>query len=149
MSRLFLILTLFCSVCFAKISWTSEHAFSLKKDEFGIIYLQEKGKKKADGTYVFKFRWTLYDSMKVVVLSNYRGFPGQHVMYFNNRLKVFRQNLLGREYQPQRSYILVQMDSFKKQNGEILFFIFIKDDSGNFDIKYIDPKRNKTNDRKN
>ncbi len=143
MIRKILFVCLLSLPLFAQIKWDSEYIFRLKKDEIGRIIFIEKGTEHEDFRYEFKFRWTLYDGQKVVLLSHYRKIPRQHVLYFKFRLDSFIQNLLHDKSKnsQKRTYLLLQMDEFDKKKNEILFLIFIKDKDKRFDIKYIKPKR--------
>ncbi len=141
MSRFFVSFLFLCSFLYAQVSWDSEHIFSLKKDELGIIYFYEIGKNRQKHTYRFDFRWTLHDGKKVVILSKYRNFPNQHILYFDAKLNAFKQNLLNNSNQEPNSYLLLQMDKFHEDKKEISFLAFVKDRAKKFEVKYIDPKR--------
>lgn len=142
MSKIVLSLLIFVLPAFSAISWDSQHVFHLSKDEWGRVVFHEKGKNPKRFTYEFRFRWTLYDGKKVILLSNYRDFPKQHVLYFESKLNSMRQILLSdvSKNTQKKTYLLLSMDEFDKKNSEITFLIFIKDNDKRFDIKYIDPK---------
>ncbi len=144
-----LLFFLFTSFLFASVSWDGQQVFRLKKDEFGKIIFHERGKEGSDFTYIFKFRWTLYDSQKVILLSNYRDFPRQHSLKFEFRQNTIEQVLLDRavKNRPKDHYLLLQMDSYDKKKKEIVFLVFIKDSDKKFEIKYIHPKRLKKDAR--
>ncbi len=124
---------------FAGISWTKEYIFHLKKDEIARILFIDRDKKMHE----FKFRWTLYDGQKVIVLSNYKDFPKQHALYFDFRLNTIEQILLSetKKYYQKNSFFLLQMDRFDKKTKSISFLVFIKDDDQKFKIKFINPKQ--------
>lgn len=145
MSKVLLGFCIFFSPLFGDISWEGEHIFHLKKDEIGTIYFYEMGKNRQKYTYVYNFRWTLYDGKKVILLSNYRKFPKQHTLYFERSLNTLRQTLLNNlnAYDDKKTYLLLQMDELNKKTKEITFMIFVKDANQRFEIKYIDPKRNR------
>ncbi len=141
MSRFFISILFLYSSLFAKVSWDSQKIYSLKKDEVATIYFYEKGKDKKNYTYPFSLRWTLYDGKKVVVLSKYRSFPVQHVLYFDYKLDSFRQTLSKDISHKDYSYVLVQMDKFHKSKKEISFMVFVKDSAKKYEVKYQDLKR--------
>lgn len=145
MNKLILCFLLLTTSVFGQIKWTSQHIFKLKKDEIGRISIYENGKDEQKYTFDFILRWTLYDSQKVVVLSNYRGFPRQHTLYFKRSLRSFRQSLLPDKKRNvnKKAYLLVYMDEYDKKKEDISFMIFLKDPEKRLGVSYIDPKKAK------
>lgn len=138
MNKIFIIF-LFPIYLFSNISWQSQHKFSLQKDEIAKVLIQQKGKKDI---YTFLFRWTLYDTQKVVVLSNYKKFPRQHVMYFKHN-KTFLQELFPNEYKntSKQTYLLTELEKYDTKTKKMDFIIYIKDANKKLKIKYIDPPK--------
>lgn len=143
MSKIFLAFFLFTASLYANITWESQYHFILKKDEIGRILFYEKGKKREKFSFEFIFRWTLNDGEKVVVLSKYREFPRQNILYFKRNLRSFRQYLLQNPYRntKKNTYLLLSMDKYDKDTKQIGFYIYIKDQDERLDIKYIDPRK--------
>lgn len=143
MSKIFLALFLFFMPLFGAVTWNSQHIFHLKKDEWGRVIFYERGKDRERFTYEFRFRWTLYDGKKVILLSNYRDFPKQHTLYFKFHLNTMRQILLNdlKRNTQKKTFLMLNMDSYDEKLKEVSFLIFIKDTKERLEIKYIDPKR--------
>lgn len=142
MNKIILALFVFLMPLFGAVSWNSQHIFHLKKDEWGRVIFYERGKDRKKFTYEFRFRWTLYDGKKVILLSNYRDFPKQHTLYFKFHLNTIKQILLSdlKKNTQKKTFLMLNMDSFNQKEKNISFLVFIKDIDERLEIKYIDPK---------
>ncbi len=133
MNKLILAFLMFALPLFATIKWDKTYHFSLKKDQIATILFYKKDDPKP---YEFKFRWTLYAGNQVIVLSNYRGFPRQHTLFFKANLNSFRQSLISEKLKHSltKTYLLLTMNDFDEKKKSINFTIYIRDSYKRFEV---------------
>ncbi len=136
-----LLIVLFLPVLLLAFKWEYRHNFILKKDEIGQINVI----KRVDSTVrVLKFRWTLYQNGRLVVLAKYDGFPTQYIIqkeYKRNSIKI----TLRDDYTEgsKRCYLILSFKTFNDSKKTALIGAFVTDPQKRIEIQFIDPKKSK------
>ena len=150
MSRYFFIsLFFFNSFLFADNTnkWAYQHTFELKKDELAKVHFWLSDNNDDDNAgknrETYYFRWTLYDGKNIVVHSNYRKFPKQHIMSKNRALSTVNQVLIsdGKNKIDSRVVLSLIFSDYNHSKKSASFDILIKDDKKRVLAEFDDPKR--------
>lgn len=103
------------SLLFSKY-WDYQFDIELKKDEVSNFKIFDKVREKN-----FSFRWTLYINRGLILLSNYDGFPHQHILY-----KDYNRNSFQIPLHEKRSALMVEFSEFNDQNRTAKFRVLFK-----------------------
>ena len=119
-------LILFFSLLFGAGDEFIEYRYTLKKDEYAKI---EVVNEEISKSYIFKFRWTLFDGNKIVVLVNFKGFPYHYILENSYKRNSFRF-VVGRSKfrRWDKAEIRVVFKEFKDNKATFLVYVLDKVD---------------------
>jgi hypothetical protein len=96
--------------------WNYEFDFSLKKGEVKEFKVFDPVREK-----VFKFHWNLYINGGLVTISNYDGYPYQHILYLQYNRNSFQRKLHGRQ-----SLLMVEFKEYIPEEKKANFKLLVK-----------------------
>jgi len=120
--------------------WDFQYSFNLKKDKIATLFIGKN--KKTAGKYILKFRWTLYDADRnLILLTSYMGYINQYVLKTKRHLDRVRIKLLsdGRDYNG-RTYALIVFSGFDKKKRVATLNVYIKDEMNRIKVEFKPPK---------
>lgn len=122
----------------AGLTFSEQHLFELKKDEWARVFVTEKGTEDRD---TFDFRWTLFDNTNIIVHARYRNYPRQLVMSMRRGLELYKHTLIPDFKQPPMdiAWLYLEFQNFK--DGKAFFKVYIKDDEKRLDVEFLDPPK--------
>jgi len=135
MSRI-LSLLFFAVFVFAQSGyWDYEHSYTLQKDQVARISIKKDypPTKKDEG--ILKFRWTLFKADKLVLLTNYEGFPVQHLLEKRYRRDTIKVVLLGDNPTiSKEAFAIIKFKDFK--NNKASFDVMIRDPQKRLEVRF-------------
>jgi len=96
--------------------WDYQFNIELKKDQVSSWTIFDNIRNKT-----FSLRWTLYINGGLIVLSNYDGFPYQHILY-----KSYNRNSFQIPLSQKRSTLMVEFTDFNENNRTATFRVLFK-----------------------
>ncbi|EQB35479.1 hypothetical protein M947_09350 [Sulfurimonas hongkongensis] len=120
--QVFLLLSLIYSLSFGD-EYREKKTISLAKDEQKKILV-----KYEDSSKLFKFSWTLYKNLGLVIHRSYDKVIAQNILYQEMRNRFFRLELRSRganRFNP--PYLLVKFKEFDYETKKAIFELFLYD----------------------
>ncbi len=118
------------------------HTFSLKKDQIAEIVVIKDTPKTFPKEGELKFRWTLFQNERVVLLIDYEGFQSQYILQKRYGLNSIRIYVSG-DYKKSalRDFLILRFVSFDDKRGIVKLDMEYVDLSKRFEIKILRPKK--------
>ena len=118
------------------------HTFLLKKDQVAEVVIVKDSEKSFEQEGNLKFRWTLLQNKRLVLLVDYEGFKRQHILqtrYGLNSIRIY----LSADYKKaaRRDYLVLRFKSFDAKSKKVKLDMDFVDLSKRFEIKILRPKK--------
>ena len=135
---------LFCSFIFLYAKSPEAdfaYSFFLKKDQVAEVAVIKDTPKSFEKEGELKFRWTLYQNERLVLLVDYEGFKRQHILqkrYGLNSIKIY----LGSDYKKRaiRDFLVLRFILYDKKVSKVKLDMEYVDLSKRFEVKILRPK---------
>lgn len=124
--------------------FSDTHTFELLKDEWARVFITEKESTKQDS---FDFRWSLYDSVNIVIQSFFRNYPRHLVLALDNKRASYLQPLLPDFTMPPNDSTQLLLTFVEFKNHKAKFKVDIIDNAKRVDVEFIDPPKKEANAR--
>ena len=142
MSKFLLIFMLMPLLSFATVDFNFEYTFHLKKDQIGEAVIKKDYPVTFPKEGVLRFRWTLYQNERLVVLVDYEGFKTQYVLEPRYGLDTIKLYLTG-DYarMDKRAFVYLSFKAFDAKKRIATILAQFADPENRLNIKITKPKK--------
>ncbi len=143
MSKLFAGLLLFGAVLGAnEANFGFVHRFVLKKDQIAEVIVKKDYPKSFAREGILRFRWTLFQNSRLILLADYEGFRYQYTLmqrYGRDSVKIYLTGDYKRiDYRP---FVLLTFEKFDMSKKRATLLAQFSDPRKRLEIKINKPKR--------
>jgi len=143
MSKLFAGLLLFGAVLGAnEANFGFVHRFVLKKDQIAEVIVKKDYPKSFAREGILRFRWTLFQNSRLILLADYEGFRYQYTLmqrYGRDSVKIYLTGDYKRiDYRP---FVLLTFEKFDMSKKRATLLAQFSDPRKRLEIKFNKPKR--------